>query len=297
MKLRQSISDTLRVVSFIASLCVVAIHANVDGKWNFLCGTLSWAVPFFFWQSGFFFAISSTSHGGVELLKKKFKGLFLPYIAWIVIATVIGIPLVILNNHLTGRSLFERTIFAEPTIWSVLDSTFAIGRHSPRHLGVLWFVRALMILFIFTPLWKFLARRSLCWLLGILFIYFHFYYPQIDFHGFHLRIGAASYFFLGIVAAVYLPDNLLFVSGSDNTKKIDQRVISICSFSFWIYVTHNIFLSYIIAIYHFVFHKTPLSLEFSFVFFFLVAIFSSIVSGFILKRYALRIYKFLNGGR
>ena len=235
MKLRQSISDILRVVSFIAALCVVAIHANVDGKWNFVCRTLtSWAVPFFFLQSGFFFAISSyiTRGGYWELLKKKFKGLFLPYIAWIAIATVVCIPLVILNNHMTGRPLLERTIFTEPNIWSVIDSTFGIGRNSPRHLGVLWFVRALMILFIFAPLWKFLTRRSLCWLLIVLFIYAHFYYPQIDIHGFQLRIGIASYFFLGFVAAIYLPNNVLFVSGSDNTKYINQRVINFCTFSF-----------------------------------------------------------------
>ena len=237
------------------------------------------------------------SGGYKVLLNKKLNGLLLPYIAWIAIATMICMPLVLLNNHLTGHPLFERTILAEPTIWSVIDSTFAIGRNSPKHLGVLWFIRALMILFLMAPLWKILARRSLCWLLVVMFIYVHFYYPQINFHGFQLRIGLASYFFLGIVAAIYLPNNLLFVSESDNTKNINRRVISICSFSFWIYVTHNIFLSYIIAVYHFVFHKSPLSQEFSFPFAFLVATFLSMLSGILLKRYALHIYKFLNGGR
>ena len=301
MKLRQSISDILHVVSFIAALCVVAIHANVDGKWNFVCQTLtSWAVPFFFLQSGFFFGLSSyiTRGGGaLLLLKKKFNGLFYPYITWIAIATTICMPLVLFNNHLTGHPLLERTIFAEPSIWSVMDSTFAIGRNSPRHLGVLWFVRALMILFVMAPLWKIMARRSLCWLLVIAFIFAHFYYPQIDFHGFQLRIGAASYFFLGIAVAIYLPNNLLFVSESDNTQIINPQVISICTLSFWIYVTHNIYLSYIIAIWHVVFHKSPLSLELSFPFAFLVATFISMFSGLMLKRYALHIYTFLNGGR
>lgn len=62
MKLRQSVSDILRVTSFVAALCVVAIHSNVDGCWNFVCRTLtSWAVPYFFMVSGFFFAIGSYS--------------------------------------------------------------------------------------------------------------------------------------------------------------------------------------------------------------------------------------------
>ena len=207
MRLKNAISDILRLFSLIAALCVVAIHANVDGRWNFICGTLtSWAVPFFFVQSGFFFGISEYIQRGEyrKMFQKKVQGLLLPYLLWVFIAIVTCYPLVILNNHLKGIPLLERTVFAEKNVWLMLDRTFGIMHNAPEPIGVLWFVRALMILFLCAPIWRFFARRSLSWLFVCLFVLLHFYFPRINFHGFQLSIGVASFFFLGIVFAVYL---------------------------------------------------------------------------------------------
>ena len=68
--LKIEISEALRIISFIAAICVVMIHSNVDGKWNFMCSTLTgWAVPFFFFAcSGFFFGIGDFVRGYVSFL-------------------------------------------------------------------------------------------------------------------------------------------------------------------------------------------------------------------------------------
>lgn len=262
--LKIEISEALRIISFIAAICVVMIHANVDGKWNFMCGTLTgWAVPFFFACSGFFFGIGDfVREGGyVSFLQKKFYGLFVPYVIWIFIALVICMPLVMVNNCLQGEPLFSRTVLAESGLFNVLDATFAILRSSPKPIGVLWFVRALLILFILAPVWRMLARMSLAWVFVVMYAYFGFKCPLINFHGFELRIGIASYFFIGLAIAVYTPRSWLFKGADKHVEFVPGPLMELCSLSFWVYVTHNLFLQYIIAIGHFAFHKSPLSLE------------------------------------
>lgn len=232
-----------------------------------------------------------------RLLQKKARGLLLPYLLWVLIAIVTCYPLVILNNHLKGIPLLERTVFAGRNIWMILDRAFGIGHNAPEPIGVLWFVRALMILFLCAPIWRFLARRSLAWLFVCLFVLLHFYYPIIDFHGFQLSIGVASFFFLGIVLAVYIPRNLLLCNKDDNPLLLPPRVRSICSLSFWIYVTHNIFMQYITAAGHTLFHKSPLSLELLCPCGFVIASFLSILSGIFLRRWFPKVFFILNGGR
>ena len=64
--LKIEISEALRIISFIAAICVVMIHSNVDGKWNFMCSTLTgWAVPFFFSHAAVSFSVSETLFGGM----------------------------------------------------------------------------------------------------------------------------------------------------------------------------------------------------------------------------------------
>ena len=151
VRLRRSISDILRCASFLGAVCVVAIHANVDGCWSYRALTF-WAVPYFFLVSGFFFGISSYVRNGGDrgygqLLHKKVRGLFIPYIVWSLIALVIGTPLVVMNNYIYGHSLLDRTVFEGRSVLTILDATFGICRDSPQPLGVLWFVRTLMFFF------------------------------------------------------------------------------------------------------------------------------------------------------
>lgn len=300
MKLRSSISDILRFCSFVAALCIVATHANVDRRWNFTCDVLtSWAVPFFFISSGFFFGISEyIRRGGYrQLLLKKIYSLVLPYLLWSIIALVVLTPLILANNFYTGRAWHERTVLDEASFFQVLDAMFGVWRNSPKQMGVLWFVRSLVILFPFAPLWRLFAKRSLCWIFPALFWLFRFYYPHVDFYGFQLSIGASSYFFLGIFVAILLPERWLFTDDTDDHFFLNRNLYSILTLSFWIYVTHNIFLQYITAAGHVLFNKTPSSLELLCPIAFFLASALSISSGLILKYFLPKLFCILNGGR
>lgn len=91
MQVTESLSRKIKVLSFWAMISVLFIHSNTLGafpeaaSWNvflqrFLTRALSsWAVPFFFIVSGFWFA-NGKYDGWYSFLQKKVKTLLFPYI-------------------------------------------------------------------------------------------------------------------------------------------------------------------------------------------------------------------------
>ena len=197
-----------------------------------------------------------------------------------------------------GHSLLERTVFASHSLGGILDAVFGICRISPKPIGVLWFVRSLLILFLFAPLWRILARASLAWIFIPIFFILYGDFPVLEIGRFGMRVGLTSFFFLGIVAATYLPRKWLFTTADNGGRHLIGKTFkSICMLSFWIYVTHNIFMGYLIATGHTLYRLSLLSLTSIAPLGFLIAVTLSIASGCLIRRYFPRTFSLLNGAR
>ncbi len=167
----QEVSRRMAVLSVLAMVAVVMIHSNTIGTlpeptaWNAFfqqafsrIGT-AWAVPFFFLQAGYW-AAKGNYGGFLSLLRKKTRGLLLPYVLWAIIGTIMALPLICFNNWVTARPILDRTVFEAQSIWAFLDGLLGVTRNGPQGNLALWFVRTLMVLFLLFPLWRCLAKLS-----------------------------------------------------------------------------------------------------------------------------------------
>lgn len=163
------ISHKMRVLSLIAFGGVMLIHSAAplyspeSATWNrffagFLCESLTqWAVPFFFFGSGFWLGKGRYCSDGMsygKLLKGKVKSLLLPYFAWAVIGAFVGVPLVVGTNIISHMPWAARTFLGEATLFGKIDNLLGLMQVGPMHCGVLWFVRALLFCFVLAPIWK-----------------------------------------------------------------------------------------------------------------------------------------------
>ena len=93
MVVSQYNSTKFKWLSFAAICCVIAGHSFVrEGSFfNLVIPTLAqWHVPWFFFLSGILLYYSFFKQPSVAVLKKKMKGLVLPYILWALIAYFIS---------------------------------------------------------------------------------------------------------------------------------------------------------------------------------------------------------------
>ena len=128
MEVDKQFSRKIRVLSFVAAIAVVLIHSNTYGTnasdWNVFVQTLlskgitGWAVPFFFLVSGLWFGRSTNgidmrrfvSREYGPMLRKKFKGLCLPYVIWCVLGAIIQLPILCFANHVAKREVFQGAV-------------------------------------------------------------------------------------------------------------------------------------------------------------------------------------------
>ena len=166
----ERISARIKVSSFLAMLSVFVLHWSGASIYTKSQGLLAfdrvlraaaeWAVPYFFVVSGFFFdrALSVESFNGVRFLRKKISSLFVPYLVWgAVWGGVVTTTLVLLNNAEKGLPMLSRT-FMEGESYAV-DKLLGIMVLHPVNTA-LWYVRALLLFFLLTPLWRWLRQRS-----------------------------------------------------------------------------------------------------------------------------------------
>ena len=213
------LSRKCRILAFFAAVAVVAIHSDCTlvmsnpAAWDMFVQKLycqrlvKWAVPFFFMLSGFWFARSAYMKGKAcfgEFLGKKVKSLVVPWLIFAVLGVVVCTPLVVVNNHITHRALLERTVFDAISLWDGLDKTFAITIPQPQQAGFLWYLRTLSVLFLFAPVWRFIANMSpLLFFVGFVCLKI---IPGADIPC--IYFGASHTFFLGIFLGAY-KDSLL----------------------------------------------------------------------------------------
>lgn len=99
----QTISQKLRIISFVATISVVVIHTNhlemfkeCSVAWwigNLIGYLQRWAVPYFFLVSGFFFARAFEKQPLFRYWKTfllvKVKTLLVPYLLWGIVSRII----------------------------------------------------------------------------------------------------------------------------------------------------------------------------------------------------------------
>ncbi len=106
-------------------------------------------------------------------------------------------------NYLHYAPLFNSTCLESGCIILSINRIFAVwGYDMPEGNGPLWYVRALLIIFLFAPFWRLLYQRCR-WLLFIGFIFIVMFAPGELLPGITLRYGRASYFLLGMFLAHY----------------------------------------------------------------------------------------------
>lgn len=174
-----NISRKCRWLSVVAMFAVIIIHCNSIGTfadasyWNrFLqqafsrVGT-SWAVPMFFVISGYWAYQSLQKETYLQLIRKKVRGLLVPYVCWAVLGALIVLPLICFNNMVMHRSILERTVFAQRSVWGFCDALLGIARGGPMGNLALWYVRTLMLLFLFSPIEHIIVCKLRWWALFV----------------------------------------------------------------------------------------------------------------------------------
>lgn len=176
-----AISCKIRALSFFATISVVIIHTNTlesmpMGSISWWLGNLigyaqHWAVPFFFIVSGFFFHRQFEKTEILKFypifLKGKVRSLLVPYLLWgALYGTLVMTPLLVGVAWQHGDAdLFSKTIFSQNNIFLIFDSFIGIS-HAPPN-GALWYIRLLLLVFLFAPFWLLLFRWNK-WIGGIL---------------------------------------------------------------------------------------------------------------------------------
>ena len=208
------VSIKSKVLSFVAMCAVLIIHNNTAGEnasnwnvmfqWAFSRLATSWAVPFFFLVSGFwaFKMTNAVFDGYGRMMAKKVKTLLVPYVLWVVIAGLIGLPLVMFNNHVTHRPLFDRTFLGYCGVWGKIDALWGITQLGPRGNMALWFVRSLFIIFLAFPLWSLLGKLSK-WLWVLVGFVCALGFPMVMIPGLEVRLGSIGWFLLGLAVAKF----------------------------------------------------------------------------------------------
>lgn len=116
------------------------------------------AVPLFFLFAAYL--QSKKQYKYSVLLKKKVKGLFIPYCIWIGLYLFYRTFFKLLIHKLTGNALSYYGFYS----WSFMDWIHMIFGWAPNYFtpgaaGHFWFIRDLFIFVIFTPLWNLLITK------------------------------------------------------------------------------------------------------------------------------------------
>lgn len=194
----KSISEKIKIMSFVNMILVVFIHAyNLEeaNVLNYNCfiqkfisnGVARTAVPYFFIFSGylFFLNLQPTVSGFLKKYKSRFFSLFIPFVLWTMISTIF---VFILQNFPQFQSYFSGRLLKEYTIIDFAKLVFVNQVYAYQ----LWFIRDLMVFIVATPIIYFLLKKAslialvslgVGWIIGI----------QIPI----ISISALFFFFIG----------------------------------------------------------------------------------------------------
>ena len=217
----EDLSRKLTTVSFFSTCCIVLLHANpytraasqATGLVIYFCSVImtSFAVPMFFTISGYLIAKKTDSGRSagwyLSILEKRARTLLVPYLAWCTVYAVLFVPVKMLGNNLRGRPPLMNTGLVPPLVsFDNLASVYGLFLPEYPALGVLWYIRNLLLLCLLTPLLFPMMRRRWAGLLflalvGALYLLFPTLYPFFQGPGFNLQ--GFLFFSLGIYLANY----------------------------------------------------------------------------------------------
>lgn len=174
-------AERLTLLRFPLVALVVLIHADnreiwVNGSQNFYHVAPGWeawirtwisqgiarsAVPLFFLLSGYLFYLGYDANGKglIQKWKNRARTLLLPFLV------------LNLSAHIAFNLLLAKNPFAQG-VWVFLDA--ALGIRHANFLFHLWFIRDLMVLMLFVPLWDVILRKGpRVFLLGIFIVHIY----------------------------------------------------------------------------------------------------------------------------
>lgn len=211
------LSAKIRNMSFVCALLVVCIHCNVslsvkhDVFWLMqltTCTLCEIAVPFFFMISGFLLAGKMQDCGWWRLeVSKRVKSLLVPFIIATVIYIALTIPIDAIKDMRHG-DIFKHNPFVHGRVLEVFGLDFS----SPPILAPLWYLRALFMLVVLSPLLKWLIGVSRGFVVPAAFVAYYLLSPIVDgepvraemgkiygFFRYGFSLEGLSYFSLGMV--------------------------------------------------------------------------------------------------
>ena len=239
-KMNKYLSDKLRIISFISIIMVVFIHTNntivkfnsgsmyLCSKYNIFVQTFfsqeitKIAVPIFFCISGylFFLKLNGTIDEFILKYRKRVKSLLLPYLIWSIWGLLFYI---ILQLFPQGKNFFTNELIANYSLTKIIETIFLYPITYQ-----FWFVRDLMVLVIFSPIFYWLIKYFRAIPILLLFIiwlgFFNFSFVII-------RNESILFFCLGAYFAMNNSDFIL--------KKLNKKGYWIFAFLWFIILSIN----------------------------------------------------------
>lgn len=216
-------SKALAILRFPLAALIVFIHTSFSPETSdlsYYIGTLvslniaSVAVPTFFFISGYLFFARYEVFGWKEYtiaMRRKFVTLAIPYLLWIAISYY---GMGVITGFRSGPEPWDvyRIFWAESdgfVVKSLFGYTFSI-LSTPASLGVLWFVRDLMVAMLLTPLIYRIVKWLRLWSIG-LFLIPYLLFIAIPVKGFGLV--ALCFFPIGAAFSICGTDIVKFLTG------------------------------------------------------------------------------------
>jgi len=340
------LSTKIKFISFITMIMVLFIHSFNSTLYpnelilpnhyatdiqNFISfHVCRIAVPFFFILSGFLFAYNFdlTLKNYLEKLKSRFKSLVIPYVLWVVLWTSF---FYILSNLSVTKSFINSPLSIQNFTFTSFISIF----ESPICYQF-WFIKDLIFLVLFSPLFLILVKKIPPLVLGFLYVNLVYWNYDLLFFSnlavFYFAVGLflalnfnkilaikinIHFAIIGIVwillyfanrfeiTVYFIP--LIILTGLyfvwklydvvNQESSIYLRLTKWASFSFFLFALHEPILISLKKLGFAILGKTPsVSLILYFSLPFFVFAFSIFI-GFLTKKFVPNIFKVLTGGR
>lgn len=149
-------NNFLTIAKALSIMAVVVWHARVGREVGIVL--MYFGVPLFFFTSGFFFRPVKTGEELVAFLKRKFKGLYLPYVAW-------GLFFLLCHNLFVDLHINAATVGDVSNIYDAEDLArnlfeLVVKVNSTEVLlGPFWFINILLKIVVGASCGSFLLHR------------------------------------------------------------------------------------------------------------------------------------------
>ena len=160
----KTFSTKARNMSIVAAIAVVVIHAGDGGMGSFVAkmmhqflgwGICTFAVPWFFFASGYFFAGHLDETGWwSRAMKSRGRTLLIPYVIWCGLYICFSAGLDMVLNMCAGRELM-----CNLSVGKLLFDGFGLDVAQHPMLVPFWYIRALLLIVLLSPVLVYALRR------------------------------------------------------------------------------------------------------------------------------------------